>query len=366
MLVNDLSPGGVQKRTYYMLKYLIKNGVDAYIISFLEPKDESFVMEEIEKDKFVDRVFFIHRKSRSVPGFDFFTFRNVVDVSGLDFDGMKTVDKIINKLKPDFIYNEAFLQICLRLKRKFGIKYIYHVDDPPTFLRGRAFYSKYMYKKEKALYREAEKIILDSHYHENFIRKITSNYNIIYHGCIPAERISDHKKYITIPKRHNRMTGIGLQDLAERYREINFLMLGSFNPSSYERAFMDEIRLRNIENIEIKKNLTEDSMYNYLDQSIAHLGFYVETLGLYVFEGAGRGSIPVVPQGIGAQEVFIDNEEMLTYSPNDIGDLKRKIELIIDDKTLRSTLSNRTWLKAKKFSWENFVINVKTIMEQLE
>lgn len=365
MLVNDLSPGGVQKRTYYMLKFLVKNGVDAYIISFLQPKENSFVMKEIEMDKLADRVFFLHEKSRNVPGFDFFTFKNLASVTGFDLDGMKKVDKIVNKLKPDFIYNQAFLPICLHLKRKFGIKYISHVDDPPTFLRGRAFYSQYMYEKEKVLYREAERVILDSHYHEDYIRNITNNYDVIYHGCIPAERISDNKKYISIPKRHNRMTGVGLQDLAERYREINFLVLGSFNPSTYEKIFMDEIKLRNIENIEVKGNLTEGSLYDYLDQSIAHIGFYIENLGLYVFEGAARGSIPIVPEGIGAQEVFMNNKEMLTYAHDDTLDLKRKIELVIDDKTLQSTLSNNAWLKAKKFSWESFVINIKTIMESV-
>ena len=353
---------GQSKEIYYLAKYLKKIGDDPYVFVLSPTSPHSFVYNEFVKSGIQSQIVPVFPDysplNHKIPGHPFITLNEAFAIFYQKLNRLSLLFKKYN-IEVAFI-STSFVPVKPFLDST--IPYVYHFHDPIENFAvklTRNFKGRIISHQE-ALLRNAETITLTSGFHLNYIKKYSGdNYKITYYGCLPAEKRQTRKNRITFLKRFDKTHFKGMATIINSMPKHKFTIAGSFVSSEEKENFL---KLITGNNIQIFTNLSEDSMYAILDESLLHIGTYVENFGIYSLEGACRGSIPILPRGIGSLEIFKDMESCLEYPQGNINRLHDLINELLKDENLIHKLQLNAYNVAAKYTWEKYAQTIRQIL----
>jgi glycosyltransferase involved in cell wall biosynthesis len=131
------------------------------------------------------------------------------------------------------------------------------------------------------------------------------------------------------------------------------LMVGNFSSS----FALDDVTKTLIEtaksnpNIEFKSDVSNDELVKIYNESMLFIfpSFY-EGFGLPVLEGMACGAPVVCSDATSLSEV--GGDAVVYCDPYDVGDIKEKMEMVLDDEKLQTEMIEKGLERAKQFTWE--------------
>lgn len=107
----------------------------------------------------------------------------------------------------------------------------------------------------------------------------------------------------------------------------------------------------------------EELIESYNKATLFIYGSLFEGFGIPPLEAQACGCACLVSNRTSLPEVYGDSVEY--FNPNSIEDIKDKIEKIINDKSKMMKLQKRGLLNLSRFSWDNSMMELKSIIEEL-
>lgn len=228
---------------------------------------------------------------------------------------------------------------------------------------------------KKNLIYKANKIIAIS---ENTKKDIINLYNDIDQNKIEvihlANSLSDSNiKKVNIPDKYllyigHRNTYKNFKNLAKAFsnilkneKDIFLICVGGGNFSEEENTFLKELNILN--NI-ISINVTDNQLVYLYKNALAFVfpSFY-EGFGIPILEAFYSKCPVILSNSTCFPEIAQDCAEY--FEPDNIDDIKYKIEKVINDKILRNKLIEKGLIRLKDFSWEKTAFNTKEIYRSL-
>jgi len=235
------------------------------------------------------------------------------------------------------------------------IAFITHLDS-----FSKVFRKYYQYIIPKVIKR-ANKIITVSNFTKSEIIKYypfaKNKIEVIYLGVDEKFRVLDIEKqnYIlyvgSINKRKNFISV--LKAFMQLDIDYKLIMVGNFNENfSLNEESKDIIKKAEKSNkIEFRENISDEELiklYN-LSKLFLYPSFY-EGFGLPILEAMACGT-PVITSNISSLPE-VGGDVVVYVNPNDIRDIKEKIEMVLGDIVLQKEMIKKGLKRAKEFSWE--------------
>lgn len=79
---------------------------------------------------------------------------------------------------------------------------------------------------------------------------------------------------------------------------------------------------------------------------------------MYALEGASMGSVPILPLGTGALEIFTDHISALSYEQDNLIELSDRVLELTSNNELWNALSQKSFEISKKWTWDNYAAGV--------
>ena len=363
IVVHSLNEG-YSKAIYHITKYLKDSGDQPYVFVLFPTSPDSFVYKLFLKDNLQNFIVDIFSSSSifnfKVPRQSFITINESLAIA---FKNMKRLSSLLIKynidvalLETNFVPAKPFIDT--------QIPYVLHFHEPmekfpAKFLK---IFKDKIIAHQLLLMKSAKEVILSSGFYLNYIKGVgINNYKIIYHGCLVGKMINNERVRITFLKRFDSSHFSEISGIINSMPNYKFTVIGSFASEKDKNNFL---KLIESNNFDIFTNVSEELMYKLLDESLFHIGTYVENFGVYSIEGACRGSIPVLPSGIGSLEIFKNMESCIEYPVGDIAKLKNQLESIINNNGLLCKLRINAYNIASQYNWKNYAREIRdTLIE---
>ena len=302
--------------------------------------------------------------------------------SKLNTQSLLELRKLIKKEKIDVIHchlaKSMFFGYILKILFFKKIKLIFHEH-------GRIFENQklYNYFNEKVqnnvdlfiAVSEATKIELiknskvDEHKIKvlyNFVDLNKINPNIKnYDITIKAKEVGIDKDYFVIgfAGRLNRIKGCDILIKSIPYIKIQNIKI-MIAGDGIERKQLDKLS----KDLNLKDKIIFLGYVNNIEEFYNIIDYLVipsrsESFGLSAIEAQASGT-PVIASSIkGLNEIVLDKKTGLLFQPENEKDLAEKIELIHNDKNLRIELIKNGLYEVRKYSLDNYLLNLKSIYE---
>jgi len=371
ILIPNISLGGAGLVAVNQVKYLIRNGYKAKLLT-------------------------LSGKSLGVPSFKI----------GLNFPLplMKTSFPLlvniiwglnVNEPDVDVIIAHGIASIlALRLKKKYGINYINYIHHPNSFLHGKPIHEreevnilgplailpfKLLWNKKDLAQRDL-KSVREAKY--NFVnswrtlRLLINIYGKIKASvCYPAIEDSFHdvmpklenkENFILYASRHVKQKGFHLlPKIFSRIKsKVKLIIVGK--TTSITKSVMDEFeRLGLSSKVIFKPNVTRRELLEFYKKSRVLLyPAFKEDFGLSPIEGMATGCIPVAwKDGGGVEETIQDFKTGLLAKSYDVNDFASKVDLLLSEDNVYSSILNEAKIFSQKFSWD---LHIKKLLNVLK
>ena len=223
--------------------------------------------------------------------------------------------------------------------------------------------------------RRADKIITVSNYSKKEILTLypfTKNkIEVIYLGFDPKFKQLNLKKknqilYVGSLNERKNFVGVLKSFLSLKNKDISLLIVGNFF-SNFLINEETENLLKSVQehkNIIFKSNVSNNELIKLYNESKLFLfpSFY-EGFGLPVLEAMACGT-PVITSNVSSLPE-VGGDAVLYCNPNDIVDIKEKIELLLEDENLQKSMIKNGLERVKKFTWEKAADNHIEIFEEV-
>ncbi len=156
------------------------------------------------------------------------------------------------------------------------------------------------------------------------------------------------------------------QLIAEQFPDWKLFLIGKNSFDSYSKHLQEKIRLYGLEN-QIFMIGNESNISKYLGKAmIGALSSKAEGLPVAILE-YGLAGLAVVSTDVGGiHEVIKDGKTGLLVPPDDVKAFSKALKTLMENHELRSQMaSNLNHLVNKKFSAQNYLINLKRIYKSL-
>lgn len=256
--------------------------------------------------------------------------------------------------KGSFLRKSILINICLLMK----VPIIIHIHGAKfdQFLEQSS-----SRKKEKIikLLNSANKVIVLSQKWKRFFSKylnsdkieIISNPSSTFDGTYKINQNQENLKIIFTGKIGERK---GTYDLIKAIKQISnrSFTLNIYGDGENARLKKMISRYELSNHVKVYNWLSHDQITNLYDNSnLLVLPSYAEGLPMSILEAIGRG-LPVIATNVGGiPELVHDGHNGFLVRPGDISSLAKKIEILIENKSLRERMGNNSLkLARKKFS----------------
>lgn len=158
--------------------------------------------------------------------------------------------------------------------------------------------------------------------------------------------------YHKAPYKGSKQTLKAIMTLKEKYPQLQLIMFGTA-----------EVPQKLPKWITYYKNATQaDTIRIYNDISIFVSGSIKEGFGLTGLEAMACGAALVSTEYLGAKEYAINNENSLLSPINDHEALKKNIELLMKNDTMRINIAKNGVRKAQEYSWDEAYTRFKNVI----
>lgn len=156
---------------------------------------------------------------------------------------------------------------------------------------------------------------------------------------------------------HNLLKAFSLSDFSQKGKLI---LTG--NKTKELEELIEKLNIS--ESVQFLGKITDQEMSKYYRGAIFSIfpSLY-EGFGLPIIESFSCGT-PVITSNITSMPE-IAGDSALLVDPNDITDIKNAIDNLMCDNSLRDKLAKKGLERAKLYSWDNVIINIKDALQQL-
>lgn len=324
--------------------------------------EKGFNMEERKKyfnpSEVYEEVFYLSHNPKLPPGIrEFMMYQK----------GLKLIkNNNIDIIRAYNGFRAGYIGLKLKKKTKKPLVISLHDDYEKLWnvLDLNKTFKKILLKNERTALEQCDHCIVVSTYLENYAR---------LHGA----------KNITII--HNKLQ-------LEQYQTNPFTILniGRLNPAKNQLTIIEAVkRLReegyNLRLLligkgklekQIRKELTsQDGLINQVPNTF--LPIILNNVDLYINASFNEGfcivlseasicKIPIISSRIPAVSDIVNEENALFFSPENVNELKEQIKKVIDNKTLRKSLSEANIKNIEKFDWDTLAQKEKELIKRYE
>lgn len=287
-------------------------------------------------------------------------------VSGFSMlKSIKNFKKEISKKKYDCIHvntsgSLAIIRdyIILKIAKKRKLKTVYHLHFGriPSIFKSNSL-EKHMLKK--ALKYSDEIITLDN----NSFNELKKNHysSIIIDNPINEQSVIKNENYV----KENCIAYLGwvieTKGINELLKAWESIQLNYYNwklkiIGPYEKKYLEELKLKyNFSSVEVMGELEHSKAMSELSKaSIFTLPSYTEGFPNVIIEAMILG-IPIVASSVGSIPYMLSNDCGLIVEPKNYTELKDALLKLIENKELRTTLSNNAKRKSRDYYIENVI-----------
>lgn len=283
--------------------------------------------------------------------------------------------------------------LALRLKKKYGIDYVNYIHHPLSFLYGKPIHeneerdilgplSIYPLKitwNKSILAQDDLKSIKEACYNFANSQRILKFMFKIYgkikaEVCYPAIEDTFHsvlpqsefkEDYILYASRHVMQKGFHLlpEILSKLRNEAHLVIAG--RPTELTTIVFNKFRKLGLQDkVILKPNMSKPELLDFYKRSkVLLFPAFREDFGLSPVEGMATGAIPVVWQDGGGVEETVQNFKTgLFAKPYDIGDYASKVDLLLEDKKLYTSILCSAKEYSKTFSWDKHVEKILKVI----
>ncbi|HGE69853.1 TPA: glycosyltransferase [Candidatus Poribacteria bacterium] len=371
VLIPSISLGGAGRVALNQVKYFNKNGHKAKLLTLTPLKLEEVECENIGLNKTLPIM------KTSIP----------VLVNIMWGMSIKNVDV-------DLIVAHGISSILsLRIKRKYGVRYVNYIHHPNSFLHGEPIHEheehnilgplsiypfKLLWNKRKLAEKDIESIKNADHNFVNSKRTLDFMFkiygNIKASVCYPAinddfhkftPKLEDKGNYVLYASRHVEQKGFHM--LPEILSKINnrAKLIIAGKPTNLTKKVLDEFRRLNLnDRVILKVNVSDQELIKLYGQcKVLIFPAIKEDFGLSPLEGMATGCIPVIwNDGGGIEEIIQNHKEFLLAKPYDIDDYASKVNtLLTDDENYRDILNEAKNI-SRNFSWD---LHIKEVIGKI-
>lgn len=225
------------------------------------------------------------------------------------------------------------------------------------------FITKVMRMVQKFVCRRSKMIIVPSLYLKGIVRqwgikedKIKVIYNATNFPAIDKKEQSDRPIILSVGRLVNwkgfdQLINLMVQ-LVKESPELLLLIVGDGPLKNELQNKIDDLGLN--DNVMLTGKVSKDEVFKYMQSTdVFVLNTSYEGLPHIVLE-AMAARLPVIITRVGGNvEIINDGENGFLYNLGDINDLRKKIELLLTDKSLAKRLSDQAYKDVQQYSWEN-------------
>ncbi|MGB9831792.1 MAG: glycosyltransferase family 4 protein, partial [Fervidicoccus fontis] len=302
----------------------------------------------------------------------------------------------LNVKKPDvnvIIAHGIASVLALRLKKKYGINYVNYIHHPLSFLYGKPIHeseerdilgplSIYPFKliwSRPRLVQDDLKSIKEAHYNFTNSQRILKFMFKIYgkvkaEVCYPAIEDTFHnvlpksefkEDYVLYASRHVMQKGFHLlPEILSKLRNDAHLVIAG-RPTELTNIILNKFRKLCLQDkVILKPNLSKPELLDFYKRAkVLLFPAFREDFGLSPIEGMATGAIPVVWQdGGGVEETVQDFKTGLFAKPYDISDYASKVDLLLEDKKLYTSILHSAKEYSRTFSWDKHVEKILKVI----
>lgn len=228
---------------------------------------------------------------------------------------------------------------------------------------GFPFIISIMRMVQKFVCNRSKRIIVPSRYLKSIVQqwgvkedKIEVIYNATNLSVVDKKEFSDRPTILSVGRLVD-WKGFGqLIDLMSRLvkenPELLLLIVGDGPLRNELQNKINDLGLNN--NIQLTGKVTKDKVYQYMQKAdVFVLNTSYEGLPHVVLE-AMSARLPIIITRVGGNlEIINDGENGFLFNLGDVEDLRKKIELLLNDKSLGKRLSDTAYKNVQQYSWEN-------------
>jgi len=300
----------------------------------------------------------------------------------------------VKKPEVDVIVAHGIASIlALRIKKKYGINYVSYIHHPNSFLYGAPIHEneerdilgpladypfRFLWSKSNLAKKDLESIREANYTFVNSQRTLQLVLNIhkgikaevcypaiedTFHNILPKPELKE--ELILYASRHTRQKGFHLlPEILSRIKSKAKLIIAG-RTTNLTRTVIEKVNKLGLSSrIIFKPNVSEEELLDFYKKSkVLLFPAFKEDFGLSPVEGMASGCIPVAwKDGGGIEETIQDLKTGLLAKPYDVDDYASKVDLLLTDYSLYSSILNEAKNFSRKFSWS---AHVKEILKHL-
>ncbi|MCK4307756.1 glycosyltransferase family 4 protein [candidate division WOR-3 bacterium] len=155
----------------------------------------------------------------------------------------------------------------------------------------------------------------------------------------------------------------GTQYLVEAFKKINLpgiklLLVGGSSGTHFEKV----IETQNMQNSVFTLGFVKDTVSLYTSADVFVFPTLYEACSLTVFEAMASGLPVITSRQAGSSEIIEDKKDgLILKNPRDSEEIKEKIELLYNDRFLRSEIGKNAREKVKNYTWDKMNQKIEKI-----
>ncbi len=168
----------------------------------------------------------------------------------------------------------------------------------------------------------------------------------------------------------------GAQYLVEAFQKIHLpgikllLVGGSRNTACWSEAeipsWREHISAQNLQNNIFTLGFVKDTVSLYISADVFVFPTFYEACSLTVFEAMASGLPVITSRQAGSSEIIEDKKDgLILKNPRDSEEIKEKIELLYNDKFLRSEIAKNAREKVKNYTWDKMNQKIEKIYQEV-
>ncbi len=142
-------------------------------------------------------------------------------------------------------------------------------------------------------------------------------------------------------------------ELAQRLRQIKFMVAGAWVTEGFKRRFLSELAERGVEDrVSVIGAVDELRLLDLYSQAVVFLQIKADVgFGLPALEAASQGCTFIIPEGQGVCDIFASGSDGLMVSEKDTPQIAKYLENLFQNRATAIQMGKSAWMKAHSYSW---------------